>query len=379
MKAEVAFPALQNAARTLKAYTTSPRWHTATRLLHLRTHSDTLTLTAGTGDDVAEVDLPGGHADGDVAITPDDLLKALTAMRPKGKAAATATVGLVAEPNRLHLTVNGGSAVGLDTEPSPPTNLACLPAMPAARPVTTGPVGDWCNLVQGVGRAAGHDPSRPELAVVRLHRDHPGTVLMVEAVDRYRAHRGRWGEPTGGAVDARIPIPGADRAVRLLTATDPHGHLLVDVDDERIRWQTDTVRVALRTRGEPFPDLERIREEIASDATLGFRVDRQHLLAALDTATALAATTRHGRIHLETTPAGTDVSVYTDSGAPLHRIPLPVSRRSLPHTLTLQPTLLRQAVAFLDGPHIDLAATVGRLAMYLHGEHRHAIVMQTAA
>ncbi len=101
MKAEVAFPALALAARTLKAYTTSPRWHTATRLLYLRTHGDTLTIAATTGDDTAEVDLPGGYADGACAITPDTLIKTLTAMRPKGNAAtATVRASMLRRPRR---------------------------------------------------------------------------------------------------------------------------------------------------------------------------------------------------------------------------------------------------------------------------------------
>ncbi len=383
VKAEVAFAALLTAARALKAYTTSPRRYTATRLLYLHSRGDTLTLTAGTGEDAAQVDLPGAYADGACAITPDILVKALTATRPKGKAARTATVSLLGEPDRLHLTVTGGPTVSLDTETSPP-GPAHLPLSTTgtARQVTTGPARDWCDLLRAVGWAAGHDPSRPDLAVVRLRRDHPGTVLMVEAVDRYRAHRGRWGRPTGEPVDIRIPADAAQRAVTLLVACDPHGQLRVDAGEEHVWWQTGSVRVCAGTRSGPFPDLEQTREDTVSDATTRFTVDRQQLLAVLDTAAALAATTRRGVLRIEpaTTGRAVDVTVPADSGGPLHRTPVPALATSGPaHPLTFNAGFARQAVAFLDGHTVAVAADVERLAVYLRGTDRHAILMQTAS
>ncbi len=270
MKAEVAFTPVLTAARALKLYTTPPRWHTTTRLLHLHTSGHTLTLSATTGEETAQVDLPGAIADGHVAIPPDTLVKALTAMRPKGKAAATAT--------------------------------------------------------------------RPAAAV--------------------------------------------QRATKLLTACDPHGQLRVDVDDERIRWQTSTVRVYARTRGEPFPNLEKLREDVCSDANIRFTVDQPALLAALDTAAALAATTRRGTLRVEPASGGAvvDVTVYADSGAVLHRTPVPIGAATRPtQALTFKPAFARHAIAFLDRPTVAVAATTGHLAVYLYAGDRHAIVMQTAA
>ncbi len=381
MKAEVAFTPLLTAARALKPYTTPPRWHTTTRLLHLHSSGHTLTLSATTGEETAQVDLPGAIADGHVGITPDTLVKALTAMRPKGKAAATATLTLLAEPDRLYLSANGAPTVGLDTDTGP-AGPADPPPMPSPTPVTAGPVGDWCDLVSKVAWAAGGEAGRPELAVVRLRRDHPGTVLMVEATDAYRAHRGCGGEPTGDPVDARMPAAAVQRATKLLTACDPHGGLRIDVDDERLRWQTSTVRVYARTRGQPFPNLEKLREDVCSEANIRFTVDRPALLAALDTAAALAATTRRGTLRVEPASggAGVDVTVYADSGAVLHRTPVPIGGPTRPaQALTFKPAFARQAIAFLDGPTVAVAATIGRLAVYLHAGDRHAIVMQTAA
>jgi hypothetical protein len=214
---------------------------------------------------------------------------------------------------------------------------------------------------------------------VRLHRDHPGTVLMVEAVDRYRVHRGRWGDPTGEYVDARIPAAAAERAIKLLTACDPHGQLRIDADDEHLRWLTDSVRACARTSGGPFPDLEKLREELTEDANLGFTVDRQQLLAALDTSATLAATTRRSILRIEPAPgAAVNVTVPADSGALLHETSAPVrSVREPAHTLTFNARFAQQAVAFLDGPTVAVAATADRLAVYLQGGDRHAIIMQT--
>ena len=229
--------------------------------------------------------------------------------------------------------------------------------------------------------AAGHEPARPDLAVVRLLRDHPNVVLIAEAIDRHRIHRGTWGQPDGHPVDVRIPAAATGRAVRLLHTLDPHGHLHVHADDTHVYWRTDRVRLAATTSGGAFPDLEKVREDVLADATSSFTVGRADLLAAASTARQLTAGTRHPRLCLQ--PAGTrglEVVVRADSGAPVYTTHLAVQGvAGPPPTLTLDPAFTRDAVAFLDGDHVDVHATAGRLPIYLAGQRRHAIVMQIAA
>ena len=119
MKAEVAFGPLLAAAQALKPYTTPQRWHTRTRLLYLHADGDTLTLSATTGEETATVPLPGAMSDGFTALAPDTLIKALTAIKPAGKAAQVATVTVHGEADRLHLSVGDGPTVGLDTDTPP--------------------------------------------------------------------------------------------------------------------------------------------------------------------------------------------------------------------------------------------------------------------
>ncbi len=208
MKAEVALPPLLAAAQALKPYTTPQRWHTRTRLLYLHADGDTLTLSATTGEETATVPLPGAVCDGFTALAPDSLIKALTAIKPAGKAAQVATVTVHGEADRLHLSVGDGPAVGLDTDtPAGPLPTVAAQPAPHERPVTAGPVAEWCDLVAGVTTAAGREPTRPDLAVVRPLRDHPHVVLLAEATDRYRIHRGSWGDPHGDPVDVRTPCP----------------------------------------------------------------------------------------------------------------------------------------------------------------------------
>ena len=380
MKAQVAFPPLLSAARALKPYTTTQRWRT--RLLYLHAEGPTLTVSATTGDETASVPLDGALGDGWCALPADALIKALAAVKPGGKATTTATVSLHGDDGRLTLSVGDRPTVGLDTDTVdglPPT-VAAKPA-PAERPVTAGPVADWHDLIAGVATAAGHEPARPDLAVVRLLRDHPNVVLMAEAIDRHRIHRGTWGQPDGDPVDLRMQAAATRRAARLLHTLDPHGHLRVHADDHRVYWRTDRVRLAATTTGGWFPNLEKIREDVLDDTTSSFTVDRADLLAAATTVRQPTADTRHPRLCLQ--PAGTrglDVVVRADSGAPLYIAQVSIQRLAgPPSTLTLDPAFTRDAVAFLDGDHIDVHATADRLPVYLAGQRRHAIVMQIAA
>ena len=136
------------AARALKPYTTPPRWRTCTRLLYLHADGDTLTLSATTGDETAGVPLSGAVSDGWCALLPDTLIKALTAIKPAGKAVQAAAVTLHGEADRLSLSIGDGPAVGLDTD-TPHGDPAAVPARPEPheRPVTCGPVAEWCDLV----------------------------------------------------------------------------------------------------------------------------------------------------------------------------------------------------------------------------------------
>jgi len=381
MKAEVAFGPLFAAARALKPYTTAPRWHTHTRLLYLHAAGDRLTLSATTGDETASVPLSGAVSDGWCALPPDTLITALTAVKPGGRAAQAATVIAHAEDGRLHLCVGDGPAVGLDTDTpggDPPT-VAGQPA-PAEQPVTRGPVADWCDLVAGVATAAGRDAARPELAVVRLLRDHPQVVLMVEATDSYRIHRGTWGDPDGAPVDVRMPARAGERAVRLLRTLDPAGQVRVHTLDTRVVWRTDRVRLAATAGGRCFPNLEKIREDVLDDATSTFTVNRGALLDAVSTAHHLTAATRHPRVRLQPgRPGSLEVVVHADSGAAMYTAPVAITGGAGPdHPLILNPAFARQALAFLDGDSVAVHTIADRLPIYLCGAARHAILMQIA-
>jgi hypothetical protein len=184
MKAEVAFTPLLAVARALKLYSTPtntvPRWRASSRLIHVHADGDTLTLTARTGAETASVPLSGAVCDGACAVPPDALINALAVLKPAGRAAARATVTLHHDADRLHLAAGDGPSIDLDTETPtghPPTIPGDMAATP--QPVTEGAVADWCDLIAGVAAAAGREPARPELAVVRLRRDHPQVVLMV--------------------------------------------------------------------------------------------------------------------------------------------------------------------------------------------------------
>ena len=380
MKAEVAFTPLLAAARALKPYTPR-RGHTSTRLLYLHAAGDTLTVSATTGEETASVPLAGAVSDGWCALTPDALTKALAVIKPAGKAAQTARVTLHSESDRLYLSTGDGPTVGLDTETPtehPPT-VAPAPA-PQERPVTTGPVADWCDLVAGVATAAGSEPARPHLAVVRLVRDHPHVMLMVEAGSGYRIHRGSWGDPDGEPVNVRMPTPAAGRAVRLLHTLDPAGQVRVHTDDAHVIWRTDRVQMAANIGGRLFPNLEKIREDVLGDATITVTVNRSDLLGALSTAHSLTAATRYPRVHLEPGRAGVlNVVVTANSGAPMYTAPVTISRLAGPaHTLILNPAFARDAIAFLDGERVDVHASADRLPIYLSGDRRHAILMQIA-
>ncbi len=381
MKAEIAFGPLLAAAQALKPYTTPQRWHTRTRLLYLHADGDTLTLSATTGEQTATVPLPGAVCDGFTALAPDTLIKALTAIKPAGKAAQAATVTVHGEADRLHLSVGDGPAVGLDTDtpPGQPPTVAAQPA-PHERPVTAGPVADWCDLLAGVTTAAGREPTRPDLAVVRLLRDHPHVVLLAEATSGYRIHRGSWGDPHGDPVDVQMPADAAERAVRLLHTLDPAGRVRVHTDDRNLMWRTDRVRLAAATGGPAFPNLEKIREDLLDDATITITVPRADLLAAVRTAHQLTATTRQPRLRLKPGPAGVlHLVLRTDTGAPMYTTPVAINQLAAPApTLTLNPGFARDALAFLDGDTVEIHASADRLPIYLRGQRRHAIVMQIA-
>ena len=382
MKAEVAFPSLFTAARALKPYTTAQRWRTSTRLLHLHAGGDTLTLTASTGEETASVPLDGAVSDGAAALPPDALINALTVLKPAGRAADRAIVTLHSEADRLHLSIDGGPTIDLDLE-TPHAHPPALPAAPALalRLVTEGSVADWCDLVAGVATAASHDPARPELAVVRLLRDHPQVVLMVEAADAHRIHRGTWGDPDGEPVDVRIPAEAAARAVRLLRTLDPAGHIRIDADDRLVSWRTDRIRLSATTGGGGvFPDLEKIREDVLDDATVRFTVDRTELLAVLDAAHRLTAPIRHPRIRLDHHQPGVlDVVVPSQAGTAMYTGHVPVRDAAGPvRRILIDPDLVRDAVAFLDGDAVTVHTIPNRLPTYLAGARRHAVVMQIA-
>ena len=383
MKAEVAFPALLSAARALKPYTGPPRWRTNSRLLHLHASGDILTLTASTGDQTAGVPLFGAVSDGACALPPDALINALTVLKPAGRAAAGATVSLHHDADRLHLSVGDSPTIDLDAETPGTVPRAVTPDPTSAlRPVTVGAVADWCDLIAGAATAASREPARRELCVVRLHRDHPRVVLLVEATDTRRVHRGTWGnpdsEPVGKPVDIRIPAEAAVRAVRLLRTLDPTGQVRIHADDRLVTWCSDRVHVSAVSGGAEFPDLEKLREDVLDDATARFTVERTALLAVLDLARRLTAPVRQPRIRLEHPEPGVlDVVVLSEAGTAVYTGHLPVTAATGPvHRMLLDPDFIRDAVGFLDGDTVTVHSSPDRLPTYLAGARRHAIVMR---
>jgi DNA polymerase III sliding clamp (beta) subunit (PCNA family) len=216
--------------------------------------------------------------------------------------------------------------------------------------------------------------------MVRLLRDHRDVVLVAEATDRYRVHRGTWGTPRGASVDVRLPAPAAARAVRMLRAADPAGTVRIHTDDTHVLWRTDRVQVAAATAGRgPYPDLERARELAAADTAV-YTVARDALLATIDLVRRLSAP-RHARVWLTPYPHGVlGIALTSPTGGPIYQQSLTldtVSGEAGP--VTFNPVYVRDAVTFLDGPVIAVHAGADRLPVYLSGARRHAVVWQLAA
>jgi hypothetical protein len=377
MKVEVTLAALRATARALTPYTRAHNPAGASGLLHLHAHDDLLTLTATTGEETAQVDLPGARADGTCAVPPALLVAALTAVKRPGRG-ATVTLHLDGD----HLDVTVGARPPITVPVHTPTDLPVpAPLGEPAVPLVDAPVVDWCGLLAAVGTAASPPrDNRPDLAVVRLHRDD-GAVLVVEATDRYRVHRATLGTPMPGAVEVRLPTDAADRATKLHLAADPTGHIRLATDGVRLAWRTARVRLDTPTGGHGhYPDLERFREQVLTDADISFTVNRQPLQTALDTAVALTRGVRYRRVQLQPTGDGTaDLTVHADGGAPVYRTAIAVHGYRGPlRTLTVDPVLAGQAVALLDGPAIAVDAIADGLAVHLAAGDRHALVMQIA-
>lgn len=375
MNAEVAFAPLIAAARALKHYTVARHWWTTTGLLHLYATGDTLTLAATTGEETAAVPLAATACDGRCAVPPDALINGLRALKPTGRTAGRAVVTLRGD-QQLHLRVDDGPTIDLDISAAsaqPPADPA-----PTRQLVTAGPVADWCDLVAGVACATSQDPTRPELAVVRLLRDHPRVVLLLEGCDGHRIHRGTWGEPAGEPIDQRMPAEAAGRAVRLLRALDPTGHVCVYASDGLAVWRTQRVHLSVATESREYPNLEKIREDVLTSSSTRFTVDRVRMQTVLGTAQRLTAAIRHPRIRFEHhEPATVDAIVASDAGTTTYTARLAIRDVTGPAPrLLLNPDLIYDAVTFIDGEHITVHSITGRLPVYLAGNRRHAIVMQ---
>jgi hypothetical protein len=118
---------------------------------------------------------------------------------------------------------------------------------------------------------------------------------------------------------------------------------------------------------------------VRADTDVGFTVDRAQLLAALDTAAVTTnPTPRRHRVQIRphTRNGLADVAVRANSGEAMYRTAIRLGDYAGPAcTLTFDPTLVRQAVAFLPGP---VAAIADGLAVCLGCGDRHAILMQIA-
>jgi hypothetical protein len=291
-------------------------------LLHLRAHGDTLTLAATNGAEVAQLDLTGAGSDGRCAIPADTLVQALAATKPP-RAADAAVVTLHDADARLHLSVNAGRCGTVSLNSCEPSEHALAPLAGAGPVVASGPVTALCDLLRKVGWAAGHDE---QLAVIRLVRQ-PGAVLLVEATDRYRAHRANLGHPAPTPVDVRMPAAALTRATTLMTAHARGQQLTIDADPGLVRWHTPAVRLSAVTSHQPFPDLEPLREAVLRDAEVSFTVDRAALLTALNHAVTLTAGTRGASLLLEPSPSrgALDVVACNDTATEMHRARVPTA------------------------------------------------------
>jgi hypothetical protein len=383
LHATVPYPALRRAVRALRRYTPpySP-------LLYLEVHDTTLTLTASTGGEIAQVDLPGAVSGGWCALAADAFAAALTAVRPadptapvRSRRTAPAAVDLrYAEDQRLRLSVAGaaGGTVSIPaSSPQPPR----FPTVTGAVPIADGPVGELCGLLAGVGQAAVRGDGEP-LAVVRLSR-RSGARLLVEATDRHRAHRADWGKPGPVDVDAQVPVDAVGRAVRLLRLVAEGELVSIDADDYRLRWQTLRTRITAHTTSQPFPDLDALHRRISDVANLRLTVDRPALLAALtDAITGTAGgDPPDSSVVLEAYPGGSalEVRIIGPTGEPTHRQQLPATVvADDAGWLWFDLTRLRAAVAFLTGPTVGLLAPADPAAavsaICLSADDRHALV-----
>jgi hypothetical protein len=180
--------------------------------------------------------------------------------------------------------------------------------------------------------------------------------------------------PPALAGQAGMPTPHAPGAALCLW-------VLGDADEGHVTWGTDQVRVCVTTGGGAFPDLEKIREDVLDDATARFTVERAALLAVLVAAHRLTAPIRRRRIRLDHRDADVlDVVVLSEAGTVMYtgQLPIGVVRGSV-HRMLLDPDLVRDAVAFLDGDTATVHAIADRLPTYLAGVRRHAVVMQIAS
>ncbi|MDG4795411.1 hypothetical protein [Micromonospora sp. WMMD1082] len=236
MKAEAAFTSLLAAARALKPYTTPQRSHTRNRLLYLRTDSDILTLSATTGDETAHVAVPGAVADGTCAVARDTLIRALTAIKPGGRAARAATVRVPAADGQLHLDLDTGSA-----SDSTPT------IRPRTRRRSHWRTESWSQSARSPAGATWSPASPPRPAAT-----WPAPISRPAGrAATIRRSCSWWRPPTA---TASIAAPGASRPANLSTRACPStrpaapydccapstrpGRFLVHTDDATVTWHT---------------------------------------------------------------------------------------------------------------------------------------------
>lgn len=337
MKADLNLDQVLRLARVLKP-ATAPAWHGAGHFLHLHVMGDRLTITAANLELTAQVHLPGGLSDGNVAVVPQELIAALKAVAPSGRGRNRARVSVHADLDRLHLD-GPAASVTVDAQDSAPPDPSGLGDEELG--IVQVPAGTWLAALRATLPAAGTNQTLPRLCTLHLHRDR-GACLLAEATDRYRIHRVRIGQPDPAPVDLHLPADQTSIAAKILTAAaaDPADPLQITATADRVTWRTATTMLAVSTIPDGLPDLEHFFER-AAEADLHFSIDAGAMAQACTRADAVAE--RSQPVRLQVTPTSRTLTVTVDGahGAPPRlALDLPIGDvRGPAATLALNPTL----------------------------------------
>lgn len=185
MKAEVQLPELIRVANAAKSMLKRPTIPILACLI-VEAKGDAVTVARFDYEYCVEVNLSGGMSDGRIAVDATAFADALKALTPKGKAAKTARVQLVADERTLQISVNDGPTVTLELG-----LVEDYPGLPVRgdRKVTALHAFDFAEIIRTVLPASSRGGTIPMLNHVQIARDNAGDPAYAQATDRYRAHR----------------------------------------------------------------------------------------------------------------------------------------------------------------------------------------------